>query len=246
MRCYRILLLLGAQWLAFVPTTAASQPPDQPAMTNAASVVLLHGLGRTARAMACLEAPLQQAGYTVHNIAYPSRSKPIPALADGVAQELRQLGLSERPINAVTHSMGGILLRQMAADEQVAIKRAVMFSPPNHGSEVIDHMRKLPGFASVMGPAALQMHTGNDSVPNSLGPVPFDVSIIAGTRSYNPLFSRWIAGEDDGKVSVASARLDGMQAFAALPLNHTRMMCDAQAQQYVLAFLRSGQFPSEQ
>ena len=224
---------------AAVATTPESTPTSKP------PVVLLHGLGRTPRAMACLERPLQQAGYTVHNIGYPSRSQAIPALADGVAEQLHELGLGTQTINAVTHSMGGIVLRQLAARDQVDIQRAVMFSPPNHGSEVIDHMRALPGFAVTMGPAALQLHTGDDSVPNSLGAATFAVGIIAGTRSYNPLFSKWIAGDDDGKVSVDSARLEGMEAFAALPLNHTRMMCDTQAQAYVLEFLRSGTFPAE-
>lgn len=206
--------------------------------------MLLHGLGRTPRAMACLKAPLQQAGYAVHNIGYPSRSAPITALADGVAEQLATINREGAPVHAVTHSMGGIVLRQLVSTRQITVARAVMFSPPNHGSEVIDNMRRMPGFARIMGPAALQLHTGPDSLPNTLGPATFGVGIIAGTRSYNPLFSRWIAGDDDGKVSVASARLAGMQAFAALPLNHTRMMCDRQAQDYVLAFLRHGKFPA--
>lgn len=196
--------------------------------------------------MACLKAPLQQAGYAVHNIGYPSRSAPIAALADGVAEQLATVNPDGAPVHAVTHSMGGIVLRQLVSTRQVAVARAVMFSPPNHGSEVIDNLRRMPGFARVMGPAALQLHTGPDSVPNSLGPATFDVGIIAGTRSYNPLFSDWIAGDDDGKVSVDSARLEGMTAFAALPLNHTRMMCDEQAQAFVLGFLRSGEFPTEE
>lgn len=242
MRCYRILALLGALAVALPVASAESVT----AASTDKTVILLHGLGRTSRAMACLVAPLEQAGFTVHNIGYPSRSKAIPELADGVAAELAALGLTKSPVHAVTHSMGGIVLRQLVASDQIKVAHAVMFSPPNHGSEVIDHLRGFPGFKATMGPAALQLHTGDGSLPNSLGPATFPLGIIAGTSSYNPLFSNWIAGDDDGKVSVDSARLDGMAAFAALPLNHTRMMCNDRAQDYVLSFLRSGAFPDSE
>ena len=239
MRCYRILLAVMTLGIAPAGAGAATPAPEhQP-------LILLHGLGRTPRAMACLRAPLESAGYTVHNLGYPSRDADIPTLARQIAQALDDLGLSRPPVHAVTHSMGGILLRQLVADQRLHVARAVMLSPPNHGSAVIDHLRRTPGFGAIMGPAALQLGTEAASVPNQLGKAGFPVGIIAGTRSYNPLFSHWIAGPDDGKVSVESARLDGMHDFISLPVNHTNMMCKPAVQAQVLAFLRHGRFDAE-
>ena len=239
MRCYRILC--AAALLGLLPANVAAQD----AAPASQAVVLLHGLGRTPRAMACLRQPLEAAGYTVHNLGYPSRQADIATLAGQVAEALDARGLADTTVHAVTHSMGGILLRQLVAEDRIQVGRAVMYSPPNHGSAVIDHLRKTPGFAAVMGPAALQLSTDADSVPNQLGAATFALGIIAGTRSYNPLFSHWIAGDDDGKVSVASARLDGMADFLALPVNHTNMMCNAAVQAQTLHFLDTGAFQAE-
>ena len=46
------------------------------------TVVLLHGLSRTSRAMEPLAQYLSQAGYRVVNIDYPSRDLPVEALAE--------------------------------------------------------------------------------------------------------------------------------------------------------------------
>ena len=49
---------------------------------SAEDVILLHGLCRTPRSMAKMQRALTQAGYTVWNVDYPSRTAPIEKLAD--------------------------------------------------------------------------------------------------------------------------------------------------------------------
>lgn len=49
-----------------------------------------------------------------------------------------------------------------------------------------------------------------DSVPSWLGPIPFATGMIAGTRSFNPLFTAIIDGDDDGRVGLPSTYVEGV------------------------------------
>jgi hypothetical protein len=66
--------------------------------------------------------------------------------------------------------------------------------------------------------------------------------VIAGTSTVNPLGSGLIPGEDDGTVSLASARLEGMSDFLALPVSHTLILHSREAADQTVAFLKSGRF----
>lgn len=206
------------------------------------TVVLLHGLGRTAESMRPVEDALTGAGYRVVNLGYPSRDAPIPALVDTVAAALDRCCGAGEPVHFVTHSLGGILVRGYADRYGAArVGRVIMLSPPNHGSEVVDRLVGLPVLEWVLGPAAEQLGV-TDGVPTVLGPPEFELGIITGDASVNPLFSWWIPGPDDGKVSVESARLDGADAFLVLPYTHTFIMRKQEVIDEILSFLETGAF----
>ena len=210
-------------------------------------VVLLHGLARTSGSMNKLSIALNAAGWSTANVDYPSREFAIAELApaavgQGVAA-CESLGATR--IDAVTHSLGGILMRQYLSNESIEnFGRLVMLGPPNHGSEVVDNLAGVPGFAQFNGPAGLELGTGADSVPNTLGAVEVDVAIIAGTTSINLMLSNFLPNPDDGKVSVASARLDGMCAMLTIPVSHPFLMKDELAIDNVMAYLTGGTFLS--
>ncbi len=206
-------------------------------------VVLLHGLARTSSSMEPLSGALREAGYRVVNVDYPSREKPIEELAPlAIGSGLEGCG-PEPTVHFVTHSLGGILVRYYLANNEFAnLGRVVMIAPPNQGSEVVDNLGEIPGFSEFNGPAGAQLGTGENSVPLSLGPVEFEVGIIAGTKTVNLILSQYLPNPDDGKVSVASARVEGMQDFIEVPYSHPFIMRAPLVIKQTRAFLTQGKF----
>jgi len=215
-------------------------------MTHAAGspLVLLHGLGRTRFSLWPVARDAARRGYRVHNIGYPSRRAPIEALARDVAARIEPLLAGSR-FDVVTHSMGGIVLRAAVASGALPadwVRRVVMLGPPNHGSEVADRLRDFLVYRLATGPAGQQIGTGADGVPHRLPPPPFELGVIAGTRSHNPVFSRLLGGEGDGKVTVESARLEGMRDLAVVARSHTFLMWAPEVLAHIFEFLEHGRF----
>ena len=232
--------------LLLVAILTACSPGDPPVPPSAETVVLLHGLGRTDRSMAPLEDRLTEAGYRVVNVSYPSRQEPPPELMAHLREKLDECcGEEPRPVHFVTHSLGGILVRLLAEEPDalpLGIGRVVMLSPPNQGSEVVDALRDTALFETVMGPTAQDLGTGEDSLPNRLGPVSFELGVITGSTSLEPHLSWMIPGEDDGKVAVERAKVEGMKDFLVVPASHPFIMADDEVGEQVVRFLREGRF----
>jgi hypothetical protein len=211
---------------------------------SAPCAVLVHGLGRSSLSMALIAGDLSALGYVVVNRGYPSRRQSIEASAAVVGQGVaacRAKGAA--PIDFVTHSQGGIVLRQYFQDHAVPeARRAVMLAPPNHGSEIVDNLSGRWWYDLATGPAGQTLGAKGDSLPSRLGAMPLSVGVIAGTLSAEPWFSRYFNGPNDGKVSVESARLDGMRDFITVRASHTFMMNSPKVRGQIAAFLSEGQF----
>ena len=208
-------------------------------------VVLLHGLARSRSSMGKLEKHLAAAGFGVLNAGYPSRSMRIEDIAEtcipAVIEQCRKNGA--RKIHFVAHSMGGIIIRLYLKSHRVPeLGRVVMLSPPNAGSEVVDRLKDNFFFRWLNGPAGGQLGTEADSLPRKLGRADFELGIITGDRTVNPILSTMIPGPDDGKVSVERARLDGMKDFIVIHATHPFIMKNREAIRQTIYFLKNGMF----
>ena len=209
------------------------------------SLVLLHGLGRTRLSMWRLSRRAARRGFTVHNVGYPSRRAVVAAHAARVGSRLAALAEAEGPLDAVTHSLGGIVLRAAVAGGWLpasALGRVVMLAPPNAGSELADVLSRTPLFRLAVGPAGPQLGTGANGIPMALPPVTFEAGVIAGARGINPLFARAFSGPNDGKVSVERAAVAGMRDFVAIPCGHTFIMDRPDVVRQIFHFLDHGMF----
>lgn len=208
-------------------------------------VILLHGLCRSSASMGKMETALIASGFAVENVDYPSRTQNIDSLSEAaIGKALDSPSLQHcSKIHFVTHSLGGILVRSyFKRHKYQRLGRVVMLGPPNQGSEVCDNLRSWWLFKMLNGPAGAELGTDPNSTPNTLGPVDFDLGIIAGDRSINWINSLMIKGKDDGKVSVERTKVAGMKEHLTVHLTHPYLMKNRRVIEYTLRFLKEGFF----
>jgi pimeloyl-ACP methyl ester carboxylesterase len=237
-----LLSLLAVVWSVTPAVSGATSEPGSVPATEAEYVVVLHGLGRTERAMRPLAERIAQQGYRVFNVAYPSRNLAPEQLIEVIERAVADCCKDARRLHFVTHSLGGILVRaRLAANPDPRVGRVVMLSPPNQGTELVDTLGANWLFEAVMGPTASELGTGPDSLPNRLPPPDVEVGIIAATGSINPLGSLLIPGEDDGIVALCRMWLEGAEMIAVED-SHAMMMRSPEVARQVLLFISEGRF----
>ena len=229
-------------------TQAAINPTATP---KTQCVVLLHGLGRTPFSMHALARDFRAAGFIVVNQAYPSRTQSLPELGNFVAIAIRKCTMLTPTItiNFVTHSMGAIVLRQYFANTArpsliggPAFGRAVLLGPPNQGSEIVDAWGDRWWYRLILGPAGAALSTAEIAAPKRLPSLPFVFAVIAGNSAGQNWLLPQVTAPSDGKVSVASAALAGMQAIKLVAVSHTWLPSSRIVRSAALKFIKTGAF----
>jgi hypothetical protein len=201
------------------------------------AVVLVHGLGRTPLSMALLGHRLTRAGYEVRRFGY------LAALGDSIDTLARRLkrAILERveapTFHLVTHSLGGIIARAGCREPwPPTLGRVVMLAPPNQPPELASVMGGSRAFRTFAGAAGASLADPEFFRSLPVPDVPFGV--IAGTVGHRLGFDE----PNDGIVTVAGTRLEGMCDFLEVPRIHTFIMNAPEVAEATVRFLRHGCF----
>jgi pimeloyl-ACP methyl ester carboxylesterase len=219
------------------------------------AVITLHGLVRSRFSMSLIGNHIESHGdYTVFNVGYPSTRCGIEDHADSLAHIVEGLeGIEE--INFVAHSMGNIIVRRYLADQtdkaggrrpDPRIKRIVMIGPPNHGSIVANKLGENGMFQFVLGDSGQQLGREWVWTEDSLATPHCEFGIVAGGLENQHGFNPLLPGDDDGVVTVESARLRGARDMVIVPTLHSALILDPRVHQYTMQFIEHGYFVSEE
>jgi triacylglycerol lipase len=221
------LLTLAAPARAQESDASVAAPTAAPAPREL--VVVLHGMGRTARSMRPIEEALQEAGFDVLNIGYSSYCCSIPELGEAVR---RELDAKRRPehvrVHFVGHSLGNIIARWIVSqpDPPAGVARLVMLAPPNQGARMADRFAPMVGW--LLAPID-ELRTDSSATVRQISPLRgVEIGVIA--------------GRDDSTVRLEETHVAGETAHIVVKGNHTFIMREHEVQQLTVEFLRTGRF----
>jgi triacylglycerol lipase len=206
-------------------------------------VVILHGIARSNKHMQKLATYLQKDGFDVINLNYPSATYAIEDLTEIINKEISQRTPEKKPIHFVGYSMGGLMVRALIHKYNYKnLGKVVQLAPPNQGSEVADFVKNFWPYKKIYGPAGQQLITDQSAIKHLFGEVNYELGIIAGSATIDPISSAIILGEDDGKVAVERTKLEGMKDHIVVSASHTFFPSNKEVQKQTLYFLRNGWF----
>jgi len=208
-------------------------------------VIVLHGIIRSSKSIYTVAEQLRSEGFTAFPMEYPSTQISIEQAAEYLDSIIQNLdGVEE--LHLVGHSMGGLVIRAwFAKHNDPRIKRVVMLGTPNYGAEMADLVKRNLLFRTVFGPAGQQLVTDNAGLIPLLPTPPCEFAIIAGARGNETGWNPFIPGDDDGTVTVASARLAGAADFNTAQRLHHALLGDRDVSAQIARFLLTGRLRAD-
>lgn len=238
-----ILLCLSALG---VPACAEDVHSAETAAWDKETVIVLHGLGRSAAAMWLLGWRIEQGGFEVVQIGYDSLEATPTEILDSVERQIDTCcENSPTRVHFVGHSLGGLIARAYLAEQRPKrLGRVVLIATPNSGTPLVDKYRD-SWLMKLAGPTAETLGTDPESFPNSLPAPDYPVGVIAGLGTVDFFDDDDLPGADDGLVPLESAKLEGMADLVIVEWGHSLLRYSREVARQTIAFLRTGAFEHE-
>jgi len=126
----------------------------------------------------------------------------------------------------------------LAQGRDARIGRVVLLGTPVAGSHCARVLRKIPLLRWITGRVLGQWMAAPGVIPEGV-----EVGMLAGTRSFGAgVIFPGLGRPNDGVVSVAETRIDGLHDHIDLRLGHSAMLVSRSCHRAVRAFLETGCF----
>lgn len=207
-------------------------------------VILLHGIARSTGTFSKMKKALTAQGYDSVVLSYPSTRATIEEHAKALSGVLNRLK-GTQTISFVTHSMGGLVLRQILATdsawkEKIEIGRIVMIAPPNQGSALARALKNSPLYKMIYGDAGQQLTP--ETVAGIAKLKAHQFAVIAGGQADGKGFNPFLDGDDDGTVKVSETHLAGAKDQMVVAALHAFISDHPTTIRATINFLKYGQF----
>jgi hypothetical protein len=227
-----LILLVFATAVGGRPETGE----DELVAGDKATVVLVHGMGRTRASLWILEYRLRAAGFETANFPYSAATTSLDELATGLRAFVHEEVRTER-YHLAGHSLGNIIIRRgFAEGYREGLTRVVMLAPPNQPQPLAEKLQENPIYQLWSGDSGRKLASEDFYADLPIPDVPFGV--IAADKGQSLTFDE----PNDGIVPVRTTKLAGMADWILLHHTHTFMMNAADTADQVVHFLREGKF----
>lgn len=183
---------------------------------------------------------LKRRGFRVLNFGYPSRHESIGAHAERLLRFARER-TGDGPLNFVTHSLGGIVVRTFALryHAEFSLHRAVLLGPPNRGAALARTLHHhLPVIERIMGPSYREIGELDLAPATDL----LQIGIVAGSLGERRSWLPFVSPPNDGIVSVHETTLPGAADAIVVAGLHSTLMFQPTVVRATVAFLETGRF----
>jgi len=204
--------------------------------------VLLHGLFRSKDSLRKMKKAMEKSGFQTASLNYPSTRQSIAAHADSLERLMNSLE-DVKSVSFVTHSLGGLVARELLARDsewkkRIRLHRLVMTAPPSRGSVAAEILKDWFLYEAVAG------ESGQELPPEEVAKIPLppcDFAIIAGGKGDGEGFNPLLKGDDDGTVLVENTKLPGAKGFLLVNSLHSWIMDNDEAISAAVSFLNGGE-----
>lgn len=204
------------------------------------AVIALHGILRSSKSWTEMQRVLEPDGYTFINFDYPSTQQSISDFADQLQEVIATLDGIEH-IHLVGHSMGGLVVRRWCQQySDPRMRRLLMIGTPNSGAEIASMLKKNLLFQLILGPSGQQLVADPEEFISTLPLPTMEYAVIAGAKGTPDGFNPLIPGDDDGVVTVQSARLPGAVDYVAFQALHSFQPWNPEVMEATRRYLRTG------
>jgi pimeloyl-ACP methyl ester carboxylesterase len=200
-------------------------------------VLLLHGMWMGPWAMSWLAHEIGKAGFDTRYLALRSVSDAPEMHVESLAEAIAQLDATK--IHLLGHSLGGVIILQYlrgAVDKRV--RRALLLGAPALGSDAARQFDQQPWGGMLGASRNLWRSAFPTDIPGNV-----EVGAVAGDHPFGlGVFFASLEGPNDGAVTVAETKIEGLRDHIVLPVGHSAMLLSSDVATQSISFLRKGTF----